>query len=263
MKTIAVLVALALAPLISAANYNVKRELIMSGEVVPSGTKTYVTGLRSSPSGNAKCGGSLITPTHVLSASHCVDYDVRWVSIGTHYRNGSQDGEQIRVVSVMNHPNYSENVLYADDFLVLELERPSKFNPVKLATADDADFKAGKWATTMGWGTDREVNGTRSYELKRVDLQLLSDQACAANATIDSSNICAGGVLNHDACFGDSGGPLIVKEADSADDVLIGMVSWSKDDTCGREGYPSVFSRVSHARAWIDSITSGNGTCMS
>ncbi|ETL94988.1 hypothetical protein L917_07141 [Phytophthora nicotianae] len=239
-----------------------QRQLIMSGEVVPTGTKTYVASLRSTRDGNNLCGGSLISPTHVLTASHCVVYDIRWASVGTHYRNGTLDGEQIRVVSVMPNQNYSENVLYADDYMVLELQRPSKFKPVKLAAPDDSDFKAGKWSVTMGWGTDAEVNGTNPYELQRVDLQLVSDEACAANATIDSSMVCAGGVLNHDSCFGDSGGPLILEGSDTTEDVLIGIVSWSKDNTCGREGYPGVYSRVSNARAWIDSITGGNGTCM-
>ncbi|KAG7376553.1 hypothetical protein PHYPSEUDO_013154 [Phytophthora pseudosyringae] len=250
---------------VSAYASDVQRQLIMSGEVVPSGTKTYVTGLRSSPAGTSLCGGNLISPTHVLTASHCVIYDIRWVSIGSHFRNGTRDGEQIRVLSVMNHPNYSENVLSSDDFMVLELERPSKFKPVKLAAPDDSDFKAGKWAATMGWGTNAEVNGTYSFELQRVDLQLVSDETCAAYAAVDSSMVCAGGVLNHDSCFGDSGGPLILESPsgdNSTEDVLVGLVSWSKDNTCGRDGYPAVYSRVSNVRAWIDSITGGNGTCM-
>ncbi|KAJ8524585.1 hypothetical protein ON010_g16532 [Phytophthora cinnamomi] len=241
--------------------HTVERQLILGGSVVPSGTKTYMTSLRSTPSGNNFCGGSLISPTHILSASHCSRYDIRWASIGSHYINGTQDGEQIRVVSLMNHPNYSENVKNSLDFMVLELEKPSKFAPVKLAAANDSDFKAGAWATTMGWGTDAEVNGTKPYELQGVDVQLVSDTACAAYATIDSSMVCAGGVLNHDSCFGDSGGPLVVPGS-GEEDVLVGVVSWSKDDACGREGYPGIYSRVSSVRAWIDSITGGNGTCL-
>ncbi|KAL3664587.1 hypothetical protein V7S43_010337 [Phytophthora oleae] len=240
----------------------VERQLILGGETVPSGTKTYVVGLRATVSGNSLCGGTLISPTHVLTASHCVTYDIRWASIGSHYRNGTQDGEQIRVISIMNHPNYAEHVKNADDFAVLELEKPSQFKPVKLAAADDSDFVAGKGAATMGWGVDVEVNGTYSHELQRVDAQLLSDQECAKQAIVDPSMVCAGGVLNHDSCFGDSGGPLILDGGNSTEDVIIGVVSWSKDNTCGREGYAGIYSRVSSARSWIDSIMGGNGTCL-
>ncbi|KAE9002031.1 hypothetical protein PR003_g24427 [Phytophthora rubi] len=223
-----------------------------------------MTSLRSSPTSSNICGGTLISPTHVLSASHCSIYDIRWVSIGSHYRNGTQDGEQIRVVSLMNHPDYSVNVKNSHDFMVLELEKPSKFAPVKLAAADDSDFKAGEWVTTMGWGTNAEVNGTNPYELQAVDVQLMSDEECATKVNMDSSMVCAAGVLNHDSCFGDSGGPLIVQGSSemNSEDVLVGVVSWSKDNTCGREGYPGVYSRVSSVRAWIDSITGGNGTCL-
>ncbi|KAF1783589.1 Peptidase S1, PA clan [Phytophthora cactorum] len=73
-----------------------------------------------------------------------------------HYRNGTQDGEQIKIVSMMNHPNYAENIPNSNDFMTLELERPSAFKPVKLAAADDSDFKPGTMATTMGWGKRRD-----------------------------------------------------------------------------------------------------------
>ncbi|KAG1695515.1 hypothetical protein DVH05_019672 [Phytophthora capsici] len=161
-------------------------------------------------------------------------------SIGSHYRNGTEDGERIKIVSMMNHPNYSENVDYSNDFMVAELERPCKFQPVKLAAADDSDFKPGELATTMGWGTTAEENGTAPLELQRVNV---SDEACAAYANVDVSMVCAGGIANKDACTGDSGGPLIV-ENEKDGDVLVGIISWSKDDTCGREGYYSVYSRV-------------------
>ncbi|POM74878.1 Serine protease trypsin-like protein [Phytophthora palmivora] len=234
--------------LITAYDGHVERELILSGEVVPSGTKTYVAGLRLNRDSDSLCGGSLISPTHVLTASHCTAYAPHWVSIGEHYRNGTEVGEQIKIVSMMNHPNYSENVLYADDFMIVELERPSKFQPVKMAAADDSDFKTGKIATTMGWGTNAETNGNFSYELQRVDLPLVSDEACAAYATVDSSMVCAGGVANHDSCMGDSGGPLIVESAEG--DVLIGIVSWSKDDTSQLSAALHPFQRAV-ANDWV------------
>ncbi|KAG3102106.1 hypothetical protein PI124_g7555 [Phytophthora idaei] len=162
---------------------------------------------------------------------------------------------------MMNHPNYAENIPNSNDFMILELERPSAFKPVKLAAADDSDFKPGTMATTMGWGTSAESNGTAAYELQRVDVPLVTDKACAAYATVDSSMVCAGGVANRDSCQGDSGGPLIIESAEG-EDVLVGVVSWAKDDMCGREGYYGIYSRVSSARGWMETITRGSGTCL-
>ncbi|KAG6960821.1 hypothetical protein JG687_00008027 [Phytophthora cactorum] len=68
--------------------------------------------------------------------------------------------------------------------------------------------------------------------------------------------VCAGGVANLDSCDGDSGGPLIIESTDG-EDVLVGVVSWAKDESCGREGYYGIYSRVSSARNWIDSILGG------
>ncbi|KAF4315599.1 hypothetical protein JM18_009202 [Phytophthora kernoviae] len=62
--------------------------------------------------------------------------------------------------------------------------------------------------------------------------------------------LCAGGVLNKDACVGDDGSPLIISS--SKKDVLLGLNSWGPKN-CGTE-VPSVYSRVSNVRAWIDSI---------
>ncbi|OWY91517.1 Serine protease trypsin-like protein, partial [Phytophthora megakarya] len=132
--------------------------------------------------------------------------------------------------------------------------------PVKLAAADDSDFKPEKMATVMGWGLDAEANGTYMHELQRVDVPLVSDEACAAYVAANSAMVCAGGVANYDACDQDSGGPLIVESA-GAGDVLVGVVSWAKDNACGREDYYGVYARVSSARAWIETITSGS--CLS
>ncbi|KAG7385672.1 hypothetical protein PHYBOEH_008967 [Phytophthora boehmeriae] len=228
---------------------------IVAGDDVAKGTKTYTTGLRITADGQNFCGGSLITPTHVLTASHCTRGGIRWVSIGSHYVNGTQDGEQIRVVAIMNHRNFS-NTLFTNDFAVLELEKPSSFKPVKLAAPDDSDIKAGDWASVLGWGLTSE-NGTQPYELKRAKLQLQSDEECSKKLPrFDNNMICAAGKSGASSCRGDSGGPL-VKELPNGEDVQIGIVSWGI--RCGVTGIPPVFARVSRARTWIDSTSSN--TC--
>lgn len=177
--------------------------MVLGGEIVPAGTKTYVAGIRSTRDGNSFCGGTLVSPTHVITASHCSsNYDIRWVSVGSHFINGSSDGEQIRVVSIMNHPKYDRG-LFPNDCL-LELEKPSSFAPAKLAAADDSDFAVNKTATVLGWGYTAD-NGSVSYELRGVDVPLWDDQRCAKKMGTEESKVCAGGVANKDSCERDSG----------------------------------------------------------
>jgi secreted trypsin-like serine protease len=177
------------------------------------------------------------------------------VSVGSHYINGTMDGEQIKVVSIMNHPEY-EAGLFPNDFLILELGRPSKFTPAKLAAADDSDFTPGKTSTVLGWGYTSN-NGSVSYELRGVELPLWDDENCTKTMDADDSMICAGGVANEDSCERDSGGALLLET--EGQDVLIGVSSWGPSP-CGTDGVPGVYSRISHARPWIDSII--NGTCL-
>jgi secreted trypsin-like serine protease len=222
--------------------------LILGGKVVPAGKKTYTVGLRHSPTDVSLCGGSLISPTHVLTAGHCTGYE--YVSIGSHYRNGSSDGERIAVKKETRHPDFYFRYL-SYDFNVIELASPSKFTPVPLLTADPETL-AGQTATALGWGRTTE-GGTESNELMRVNVPVLKQAQCKAvgfTTPIDDSMFCAGGKANEDACQGDSGGPLILEQ--STRDVLVGIVSWG--DGCGTAGKPGVYARTSLVKNWILSL---------
>lgn len=58
---------------------------------------------------------------------------------------------------------------------------------------------------------------------------------------------CAGSP-GHDACFGDSGGPII------RGSVLTGLVSWGVG--CAEPGYPGVYTNLAHPdiRNWVRNI---------
>ncbi|KAG1687735.1 hypothetical protein DVH05_004604 [Phytophthora capsici] len=219
--------------------------------IVPRGSKTYVAGLRATRGGNNYCSASLITPTHLLVGTYCVSADIRWASIGSHFVNGTEDGEQIKVIAILNHPRTTG---FSNDFAILKLQKPSTFQPVALASVDDSDVYDGREAAKMGWD-DTGGDGTVAFELMRQDVQLMSNAKCMKETNVDESMLCSSGSANETSCTGDYGGPVVVERPNG--DVLVGVVSWGGD--CGKPGYPSIYSRVSNARTWIDSVV--NGVC--
>ncbi|CAI5731548.1 unnamed protein product [Hyaloperonospora brassicae] len=227
--------------------------LVLGGVIVPVGTKTYTTGVRATANGTDFCGGSLITPTHVLTAAHCMAGDIQYVSVGTHFVSGTDDGEQLRVVTQTRHPKYV-SATNSYDFLVLELEKASSFRPVALPKADANLGVIDSYgnATVMGWGAPFQ-GGPMSTELLRVDVPLVNHSVCAKVLDVDNTMLCAGGGIDMDSCQGDSGGPLVREQL--AEDVLIGVVSWGNG--CGRAGYPGVYARVSIATEWLSRVAPG------
>lgn len=100
---------------------------------------------------------------------------IRWIAL-------PQDGEQIKVVSIMYHPDYDPNLL-SNDFKMLQLEKPSTFKPAKLAAADDSDY---------GYIAD---NGPYSYELNELKIALWDNRNCTQQLNTSASMLCAGGTL--------------------------------------------------------------------
>ncbi|KAG2508014.1 hypothetical protein JM16_008922 [Phytophthora kernoviae] len=96
--------------------------------------------MRTVEDGSNQYAGALISPIHVLISSSCMSRDIRWATISLHFSNGTQDGERIKVVAMLTHPKYKD---YSNDFMVLELEKPSTFKPVALAAADNSGIETG------------------------------------------------------------------------------------------------------------------------
>ena len=82
--------------------------------------------------------------------------------------------------------------------------------------------------------------------MQKVSVPYVSEKTCKeayGSSSITAGMICAGR-KGKDSCQGDSGGPMVCAEGHQ-----VGVVSWGYG--CAEEGYPGVYTRVSHYHDWI------------
>ncbi len=215
--------------------------------------------------GHMHCSGSVIAPTKVLTAGHCVDgFNLAnfQVIIGRPTLRDTAVGQSIGVTSGRVHPDFEQTGLH--DVAVLNLAQPAGVPPVTLATPDinNATTAPGAQLQVAGFGATNPFGTHLSGFLKTTTEQARPDSRCLKAYTQDlfapESMICALGAkrkkpgrfkIHTSACSGDSGGPLVA--ATSTGPVEVGTVSYG-GALCGLPSAPSVYSRVSSSLDFIN-----------
>jgi trypsin len=208
--------------------------------------------------GRFACGGTVIAPTKVLTAAHCIERiaPTKMAIIANRPQiDAKGTGELIGVTAAVAHPDYAET--HRHDMAVLTLAQATTAPAVTLANPDENNLgtQVGAVLHVAGWGARDPFGVKLAHYIKETTEKVRTTRRCrhvyGKFEFAPISMICTLGSrlsrfkqfpVHSSACSGDSGGPLVADLPSGPRQV--GIVSYG-GSICGIPGAPTVYSRVS------------------
>uniref|UniRef100_E2J797 Salivary serine protease n=1 Tax=Triatoma matogrossensis TaxID=162370 RepID=E2J797_9HEMI len=180
-----------------------------------------------------RCGATIISNRHALTAAHCtnaVGGDVSlFVIVGEHVIGNSPKSYAVEVERLIQHEYYN-NKNYSNDISLLYLETPLRLTEiVSVACMPLPGLSViGEYVRVLGWGATK-FKGLMTFYPQKVDLRVIDTQKCHDYwpfnvGTEPITQICTM-TKNRSPCQGDSGGPVVWLDPDTNRYTIVGIVS--------------------------------------
>lgn len=238
---------------------------IIGGEDAKPGDYPFMVSIQrlsygDSDHGRHWCGATLISPSWVLTASHCVEGDRPddlAVLGGATSLSTEPSARPSNVKAIHMHPAFNSGNTLEHDVALIQLSAPlADAQPVALRLRPDASYlKPGREFTVIGWG-DTDISDGRLYptRLQTVQTPFVPFAECqqAYGGELARGKVICAGREGIDSCQGDSGGPLLLRLREGW--TQFGVVSWGEG--CALAGYPGVYARIAekHAVDFIEAV---------
>ncbi|KAJ2700159.1 hypothetical protein FB645_005091 [Coemansia sp. IMI 203386] len=220
------------------------------------------------------CGGTIISPTTIVTAAHCVynidgeAYPVQNITVG--YGSSKRSEQQTTTpIEVVVHPKYSPgfgpNGLGTNDIAIINIPELAMDETTSSIRIYNHLLETGNEALALGWGSDRvdHAMDPQPDNLKGVVVAIGDKDRCheedASYVSPNGDEICT---LNsyhpgNTSCKGDSGTGLVIKYGDYY--YLTGLTSEGNSPDGNFCGIKSGFVMYTNVRSHLDFISWASG----